>query len=571
MATSDLSLSGLASGFDWKSFVDQMVSVERSPETALLTNQSKLNTKNNAFGTIKSQMTTLQSKLAALKDATLYDSRTSASSDTSVATASAATGAAAGTYTFNISQLATAAQIRGASNVASPLSATDDVSALTLSDANFPAAVTAGTFTVNGKQITIATDDTLQDVFDKISSATGGSVTGSYDSASDKIVLTSSDEIILGSATDSSNFLQAARLTNNGTGSISSSLALGSVRLTDTLSATHFNTAISDGGSGAGEFKINGVSISFNASTDSVANVISRINASAAGITASYDTVNDRFVLASKATGDIGIALEDVTGNFLASAGLTSGTLARGKNLVYTVNDGDPLTSQSNTITEASSGISGLSVSVLKEDASTTVTVGNNTGAIKTAIQDFISAYNKVQSLIDSYTASSTDSTGAVSAGVLAGDSDAQSISGSLRKLAYSTLSGLTGSIDHLDDLGIQTNGKDSTISLSDESALNDALANHLSDVKDFFSNTTSGFAIGMDSFITKTIGDNGTLVAHQDNLTKQASAIDDQIENMERIIAADKDRMTASFVAMETAQANINQQLAYLTKTFGS
>ncbi|HEU5125183.1 MAG TPA: flagellar filament capping protein FliD [Verrucomicrobiae bacterium] len=571
MATSDLSLSGLASGFDWKSFVDQMVSVERSPQTALLTNQSKLNTKNNAYGTIKSLMTTLQSKLAALKDPTLYDSRTSSSSDTSVATASVSTGAAAGTYTFNISQLATASQIRGASNVASPLSTTNDVSALKLSDANFPATVTAGTFTVNGKQITIATDDTLQSVFDKISTATGGTVTGSYDSASDKIVLTSSDEIILGSATDSSNFLQTARLTNNGTGSISSSLALGSVRLTDTLNATHFNTAISDGGSGEGEFKINGVSISFNAGTDSIANVISRINASSAGVTASYDTVNDRFILASKATGDMGIALEDVTGNFLEAAGLTNGTLSRGNNLVYTINDGDPLISQSNTITESSSGISGLSVAVLKEDSSTTVTVGNNTGAIKTAVQDFISAFNKVQSLVDSYTASSTDSSGKVSAGILAGDSDAQSISTSLRRLAYTTLSGLTGSIDHLDDLGIQTNGKDSTISLSDETALNDALANHLADVKDFFSNATSGLAVGMDAYITKTIGDNGTLITHQDNLTKQANAIDDQIEKMERIIAADKARMTASFVAMETAQANINQQLAYLTKTFGS
>ena len=197
--------------------------------------------------------------------------------------------------------------------------------------------------------------------------------------------------------------------------------------------------------------------------------------------------------------------------------------------------------------------------------------MGNNTGAIKTAVQDFISAFNKVQSLVDSYTASSTDSSGKVSAGILVGDSDAQSISTSLRRLAYTTLSGLTGSIDHLDDLGIQTNGKDSTISLSDETALNDALANHLADVKDFFSNATSGLAVGMDAYITKTIGDNGTLITHQDNLTKQANAIDDQIEKMERIIAADKARMTASFVAMETAQANINQQLAYLTKTFGS
>jgi len=34
----------------------------------------------------------------------------------------------------------------------------------------------------------------------------------------------------------------------------------------------------------------------YNAANDSIANVMDRINNSAAGVTASYDTVNDRFV-----------------------------------------------------------------------------------------------------------------------------------------------------------------------------------------------------------------------------------------------------------------------------------
>ena len=92
------------------------------------------------------------------------------------------------------------------------------------------------------------------------------------------------------------------------------------------LSLANFATAVSDGGSGAGEFKINGVSISFNSSTDSVSDVLNRINASAAGVTASFDSVNDRFLLTSKATGDMDIAMEDVTGNFLSATGLSGST-----------------------------------------------------------------------------------------------------------------------------------------------------------------------------------------------------------------------------------------------------
>jgi hypothetical protein len=91
-------------------------------------------------------------------------------------------------------------------------------------------------FTVNGKQVTLATTDSLQQVFDKIATATSNTVTASYDSSvgqptSDKITLGSGSPIILGSATDTSNFLQVAQLFNNGTGSISSTSALGSVLL----------------------------------------------------------------------------------------------------------------------------------------------------------------------------------------------------------------------------------------------------------------------------------------------------------------------------------------------------
>jgi flagellar hook-associated protein 2 len=569
MAGVDLSLSGLASGFDWKSFIDQIITVERTPETRLQAQQSTLNQKNTAYGNIKTALDALQSQINALNDPTLFDSRTGQSSDSTAATANAASGAALGTYTFNILQLATASKITGSSNVGGPLSQTNDVSSLILSSAGFPVPVSAGTFTVNGKQITIAASDTLQQVFDKIAAATNNQVTAAYDAGTDRITLSSGSEIVLGSATDTSNFLQAARLSNNGSGTITSALALGSLRTTVTLNSAGFNTPISDGGSGAGEFKINGVSIAFNAGVDSVSNVIARINNSSAGVTASYDALNDRFVLASKSAGDMGISMEDVTGNFLAATGLSTGTLAHGKDLIYTLNGGDPITSQSNTITESTSGIAGLSVTALRENSSLTVTVGSDNDKIKTAVQDFIDAYNKVQSLIDSQTASSTDSQGVVTAGILADEGDADQIASTLRSSVYSTLTGLTGTLKNLADLGIVTNGNDNTLSLSDPAQLDNALANNLESVKEFFTDPTNGLAAKVTNYLTSTVGDDGSLVAHQNNLTSQSSAIDQQIADMERLVQADKDRMTASFVAMEEAQSRINQQLQYLMRQF--
>jgi len=86
-----------------------------------------------------------------------------------------------------------------------------------------------------------------------------------------------------------------------------------------------------------------------------------------------------------------------------------------------------------------------------------------------------------------------------------------------------------------LANLGIQTNGQSNTLTLSDSNALNTALANNLSSVKDFFSNATNGWATQFNNYLDATIGDNGTLITHQANLTKQSSDIDTQVANLEK------------------------------------
>ncbi len=84
-------------------------------------------------------------------------------------------------------------------------------------DAGFNTAVTAGFFTINGVKITVATDENLQDVLNAINSSTAG-VNATYNSITGQIELVNQDagpqSIILGSSSDTSNFLTAAGLTN---------------------------------------------------------------------------------------------------------------------------------------------------------------------------------------------------------------------------------------------------------------------------------------------------------------------------------------------------------------------
>lgn len=564
----DLGVSGLASGFDWRSLVDQLVDVERAPQRRLFSEQQDLQTRKTAYTSIATQLSVLQNRVDELTDSELFDSRLAKSSSEEIAAALAASGSALGTYAYHIIQLATASVRIGSANIASAVSATTDVSALVLSDAPFSTAVGAGTFTVNGEQVSIATTDTLQGVFDKISAATGGDITGSYDPTTDRITLASgsSAEIVLGSATDTSNFLQVARLSNNGGSSITSSSALGSVRLSSALSSANLATVINDGGSGAGLFKINGVEIAFNAGVDSISGVLKRINDSTAGVTASYDSVNDRFLLTSKVTGDIGIALEDVTGNFLGATGLSGGSLQRGQDLLYTVNGGGQLSSRSNTITEDSSGIEGLSVTVLGA-GDTTVTVSSDSARIKKAITDFIDDYNKAQGLIDTNTASSTDAKGKVAAGTLAGESDAYTITADLRRFVTATFSSLNGTIKRLESLGITSNGDDDKLTLSDSEKLDAALASNLGEVKSLFTNATDGLAVKLGEYLENVVGEEGILPTKQDNLGKQVSAIDDQITEQERLVQNNRQQLITSFIAMEKAQQIINQQLQFLSR----
>jgi flagellar hook-associated protein 2 len=589
MASSNLAISGLASGFDWQSLVTQLVTLERSPETLLQVQQSLLGQQNIALGGIKTELGVLQNAAAGLKDSTLYDSRSATPSDATLASATAAAGTTAGTYSFNVSQLASAAVWKGTTEAGGHLSSENvgskynsTASGPTLSAAPFAQAVTAGTFTVNGKQITIATSDTLKDVFDRISSVTGEAVTASYSKDSDKITLSSSSAIILGSGADTSNFLQVAKLSNSNTVTtddgdgtftvtMASAAKLGSVRTTGALTNANLGEDISDGGSGNGAFTINGVSISFSATSDSLTNVIDRINNSAAGVIASYDSANNRLSLTNKANGDVGISLQDSAGsNFLAATGLTGGSLTRGEDLLYTVNGGPQLSSRTNTITGDSSGITGLSVTALAEK-SFTVTVAGDTAKIKSAITSFVNAYNKVQAAINTETASSTNATGKVTAGTLAGDQDTATLNSRLRELMNSTVSGLSGTLKRLDSLGFVSNGNDDSLSTADLSGLDNALATNLSGVKDLFSNTSTGLAVQFNSFLDSTIGDKGSLVTHQTNLTTQSTAIDTQISNMESQILIYQQQLTDGFIAMEVAQSQSNQQLAYLTKAFAS
>ena len=109
----ELDLSVLASGFDWKSAVDQLVVVKRAPQWPARREQYEVSEKNRILSLIKDELTALQNKSKALKDSDLYQSRTTSVLDSTIGSSSVSSGAALGNYEFEFFQKATTGVQKG--------------------------------------------------------------------------------------------------------------------------------------------------------------------------------------------------------------------------------------------------------------------------------------------------------------------------------------------------------------------------------------------------------------------------------------------------------------------------
>ena len=550
--------------------MDQLIAASRIPQDRLKAEKTQVSQKQAALSEVASLASGLDSALDALKDGAGLGKRsaTIADSDTTW-TAAAADGAEAGEYVFNVTSLATSARIDGAGNIGSALNDPN----VALASLRIATTVTAGTFSVNGVPVSVAVTDTLQDVLDAIGSATGGAVTASYDAGTDRVTLSSGSAITLGSGADTSNFLAALRLSQNGTGTVNSAAALGTVSRTALLSNAGFGVSPNASGS----FLVNGVSISYDAGADSLQDVINRINASSAGVSASYDAVQDRMVLKSKATGDIGITVSESPASgtpLIEILGLTVGaTQVAGTDAVFTVNGGPAMTSKSNTLDAAAHGITGLTVTARTPKTgglprSETVTVAGDTSTAKTRLETFVSKFNALQAAITKYTKTEV-SNGKITRGVLADAREVLEFSKKLRSVAFAAGTGLTGSITQLSNLGLDFDGKDSVLKVAQSTLLSSQLENAALSVEQFLDGSSEGLVQRLQAVIDAQTLTGGGLKNKASTYSSRQLALDDQIATFERRLSAEKARLESKFIAMEQAQARIQEQQKAFARAF--
>lgn len=317
-----------------------------------------------------------------------------------------------------------------------------------------PTKIAAGTFTVDGQTVTITTGDSFDTILTAISTATGGNVTGTV--TDNGIQLTSGDGsvITLGSGGDTSNFLSVTKLQGQPAASTMSSS--GPVGVANPYAVLDSGNLSGLQSVTQGSFTINNVTITYNSTSDTLNDVLSKINASAAGVTASYDPRADRVVLTSNKTGNVGISVADGSGNLLSRLGLTSSvSQTLGQSAKYEVNGGPAQYSLSNTVTDL---VPGVNVTLTSTTTSpSTATVAQDPSVGTKAMQDFVTAYNTVVDLIKTETSYDTKTK---IGGIFLGDSTVSNIQSQLDEglfISNGTKLGLTPPYIDVSTIGLST------------------------------------------------------------------------------------------------------------------
>ncbi|MCX6639282.1 MAG: flagellar filament capping protein FliD [bacterium] len=109
MATS--SVSGLASGIDWQSTITMLMQIAHQPVDLLELRKETYDNKLSAWSTISSKLSELKSMTESMDSLGEMLTKTATSSDTTVLSATANSGASTGSYSVLVNQLAQAAKI----------------------------------------------------------------------------------------------------------------------------------------------------------------------------------------------------------------------------------------------------------------------------------------------------------------------------------------------------------------------------------------------------------------------------------------------------------------------------
>lgn len=398
------------------------------------------------------------------------------------------------TYQVEVSQLAKAHKVQSAVS-------TDKTAKLN----------ETGTFTINGKSVTLTANDTLTDLSTKINNADSG-VTSSVDS-SGRLVLTSKKTgeegaIVLGGTT---KVFETIGLTTGGAFSQEVDPAQDAQYTVDGQS---FSSSTNEG-TGA----IDGIALQLKEVT----------------------------------SGPISITVEGGSSNIWEDLGVLTGGSIKNEmdlpqNAEYTIN-GISMTSSSNTVTD----IDGVSITLLKEtEKPLSMKVEQSADAVKESLREFVKAYNSIVFNVNKLTAKE-------------GAMQGETVLNQIKRKMGDVLMAKTDSPLYMFNLGIKfdRDAKDGTIKF-DETIYNDLLKERPQDVMSLL---TGRGAIGdkMFSIINDFTKATGTISGKVKSIDERVKRIDDNLVRMSDQFDRQKQSLLKKYATLEISLSGLNMQADYM------
>lgn len=296
----------------------------------------------------------------------------------------------------------------------------------------------------------------------------------------------------------------------------------------------------------------------------SLAAIRDKINAADAGVSASIiqDITGPRLVLSGTATGAanaVTVSVAGATGELGGLAypgGLTENRAAA--DAQFTVN-GLALSSATNKLENV---IDGLDITLSKETTTPVViTSATDTAAMRKGITDFISAYNAINSFLNTQTKYDE---GSKLAGTLQGDRAAISLQYKLRSLATQSTAD-SAMFGRLSDMGIVLQ-RDGSLKIESETRLTAALAEP-AELSKAFSTAKTGLASGFKDMADAMLGAEGLLTTREESLRDSVKRNGKDQQRLEDRALRTEERLLRQYQALDAKMGQLNGLSTYVSQ----
>ncbi|WP_343582921.1 flagellar filament capping protein FliD [Herbaspirillum sp.] len=299
-----------------------------------------------------------------------------------------------------------------------------------------------------------------------------------------------------------------------------------------------------------------------------LSDIVASINGANAGVTASIsnDGTQDHLVLTPAGTDPVMLT---GVGDYAPLSGSTMGQLSKAQDASLSI-DGVTVTSPSNKVSDAISGVTLNLAKVTTAADSFTLSISNDTSGVSAAANTFVSAYNALVKAVNSLTRQTPSTTKgeANTSSPLGAESSVKTVMEQLRGTLLTSMSDATGTMS-LSQIGISFQ-KDGTLALNADK-LSKATTQNFDGVSNLFS-SSNGVIPKLQKLMDGILGDSGIVASKskglQDSLkvnTDQQAAVNARLLTLKDSYTNQFNRLNLTLATMQSRQTYLTQQLAKL------